>query len=189
MGVIHVAYSTRKSDLRDLDESATQTQAWGRRLRTLGFVGLYLSLTAAVIFFIIGLADANGSDSTINAEGLIYIAVAIFLAIAGSTQAAWAIGMGSYLEMSGRQTMVQTSDSELQRASVTNDKGTIEEEAELDIRSRFSTLTGNLLTESAQSTRSETASSIAAGFYPDPEDSAMMRYWDGTTWTSQKRPK
>ena len=85
--------------------------------------------------------------------------------------------------------MVYTSDSELQRASVTNDKGKIEEAAELDIRSRFSTLTGNLLTESAQSTRSETASSIAAGFYPDPEDSAMMRYWDGTTWTSQKRPK
>ena len=28
----------------------------------------------------------------------------------------------------------------------------------------------------------------AAGWYPDPEDPAGMRYWDGSQWTEQRAP-
>ena len=26
------------------------------------------------------------------------------------------------------------------------------------------------------------------GWYPDPEDAALARYWDGYEWTEQRRP-
>jgi uncharacterized RDD family membrane protein YckC len=32
-------------------------------------------------------------------------------------------------------------------------------------------------------------SSQAAGWYDDPEDPAQQRYWDGNTWTDQRRPQ
>ena len=26
------------------------------------------------------------------------------------------------------------------------------------------------------------------GWYPDPEDASQLRWWDGQTWTDQRRP-
>ena len=47
---------------------------------------------------------------------------------------------------------------------------------------------------SSQQTSNPTASladynaSIPAGWYPDPEDPAALRYWDGTTWAERTQP-
>lgn len=28
-----------------------------------------------------------------------------------------------------------------------------------------------------------------AGWHPDPQDAAFLRWWDGETWTDQRRPR
>jgi hypothetical protein len=34
----------------------------------------------------------------------------------------------------------------------------------------------------------EAAVSTPAGWYPDPQQAATLRYWDGTTWTMHRAP-
>jgi len=38
------------------------------------------------------------------------------------------------------------------------------------------------------SKRENANASIPAGWYPDPEDPAALRYWDGTTWAERTQP-
>ena len=37
-------------------------------------------------------------------------------------------------------------------------------------------------------TRSDENRNPPVGWYPDPERPAMLRWWDGTQWTSEKKP-